>query len=107
MRDALRFKERGPAELVTGEGGAVVSDDDDLAAELRLYRSHGRAEGDYFASVGSGEYLALGTNIRMSDLFSESDARPGLIVVRAGALEDRAIAKPTRDIWTGSAPSRA
>jgi len=54
--------------LVTGEGGAVVTDDDDLAAELRLYRSHGRAEGDYFDSVGSGEYLALGTNIRMSDL---------------------------------------
>lgn len=54
--------------LVTGEGGAVVTDDDDLAAEIRLYRSHGRAAGDYFDSVGSGEYLALGTNIRMSDL---------------------------------------
>jgi perosamine synthetase len=54
--------------LVTGEGGAVVTDDDDLAADLRLYRSHGRAEGDYFGSVGSGEYLALGTNVRMSDL---------------------------------------
>jgi perosamine synthetase len=54
--------------LVTGEGGAVVTDDDDLAAELRLYRSHGRAPGDYFDDVGSGKYLALGTNIRMSDL---------------------------------------
>jgi len=54
--------------LVTGEGGAIITDDDDLAAELRLYRSHGRAPGDYFDDVGSGEYLALGTNIRMSDL---------------------------------------
>ncbi|MEF8842611.1 MAG: DegT/DnrJ/EryC1/StrS family aminotransferase [Haloarculaceae archaeon] len=54
--------------LVTGEGGAVLTDDDDLAAELRLYRSHGRTPGDYFEEVGSGEYLALGTNVRMSDL---------------------------------------
>lgn len=55
--------------VVTGEGGAVVTDDDELASELRLYRSHGRAQDDnYFKNVGSGEYLALGTNIRMSDL---------------------------------------
>ena len=54
--------------VVTGEGGALVTDDDELAARMRLYRSHGRAPGDYFGSVGSGEYLALGTNIRMSDL---------------------------------------
>jgi perosamine synthetase len=54
--------------VVTGEGGAVVTDDDELAAEVRLYRSHGRAPGDYFGSVDSGEYLSLGTNIRMSDL---------------------------------------
>lgn len=54
--------------LVTGEGGAVVTDDEEIAANLRLYHSHGRASGDYFDSVGSGEYVALGTNIRMSDL---------------------------------------
>ncbi|KZX49237.1 DegT/DnrJ/EryC1/StrS aminotransferase family protein [Haloarcula sp. K1] len=54
--------------VVTGEGGAVVTDDDEVAANLRLYRSHGRVSGDYFDSVGSGEYVALGTNIRMSDL---------------------------------------
>jgi len=54
--------------VVTGEGGAVVTDDDELASELRLYRSHGRASSDYFQETGSGEYLTLGTNIRMSDL---------------------------------------
>ena len=54
--------------VVTGEGGAVLTDDDDVASELRLYRSHGRMEGDYFESVGSGEYVSLGTNVRMSDL---------------------------------------
>jgi len=54
--------------VVTGEGGAILTDDDEIAENVRLYRSHGRAEGDYFDSVDSGSYLALGTNIRMSDL---------------------------------------
>lgn len=54
--------------VVTGEGGAVITDDDDIAADVRLYRSHGRSPGDYFENVGSGEYVALGTNNRMSDL---------------------------------------
>jgi len=54
--------------VVTGEGGAVITDDDEIAANARLYRSHGRTPGDYFESVGSGEYVALGTNLRMSDL---------------------------------------
>lgn len=52
----------------TGEGGAVVTNDDKIAQKVRLYRSHGRASGDYFDSTQSGQYTALGTNIRMSDL---------------------------------------
>ena len=51
-----------------GEGGAVITDDEELAKEVKLYRSHGRASSDYFGSSGSGEYVDLGTNIRMSDL---------------------------------------
>jgi len=54
--------------VATGEGGAVVTDDDELASKLRMYRSHGRVSNDYFDSAESGEYLTLGTNIRMSDL---------------------------------------
>lgn len=54
--------------ITTGEGGAVVTDDHDMATDLRHYRSHGRATGDYFNDSGSGEYVTLGTNIRMSDL---------------------------------------
>jgi perosamine synthetase len=54
--------------VVTGEGGAIVTDDDELAANLRLYRSHGRVSDNYFDSATSGEYISLGTNIRMSDL---------------------------------------
>lgn len=52
----------------TGEGGAVVTNDNDVAKEIKLYRSHGRATNDYFDSTDSGHYVSLGTNIRMSDL---------------------------------------
>lgn len=52
----------------TGEGGAVVTDDDELAERVKLYRSHGRPSSDYFDSSGSGDYVDVGTNIRMSDL---------------------------------------
>lgn len=52
----------------TGEGGAVVTDHDEIAREVKLYRSHGRATEDYFDSTDSGQYVSLGTNIRMSDL---------------------------------------
>jgi dTDP-4-amino-4,6-dideoxygalactose transaminase len=54
--------------VATGEGGAVVTDDDELAAEVRLYRSHGRASNEYFDAIESGSYHTLGTNIRMPDI---------------------------------------
>jgi dTDP-4-amino-4,6-dideoxygalactose transaminase len=56
--------------VVTGEGGAIITDDDEIAANARLYASHGRAPGNYFDNVGSGEYVDLGNNLRMSDLTS-------------------------------------
>jgi perosamine synthetase len=54
--------------VATGEGGAVVTDDTELAKRLRLYRSHGRSSDDYFDAADSGEYVALGTNNRMADV---------------------------------------
>jgi perosamine synthetase len=54
--------------ITTGEGGAVVTDSDEIAEIVRLYRSHGRASSDYFESSDSGQYVNVGTNIRMSDL---------------------------------------
>lgn len=54
--------------VATGEGGAVVTDDPELAERLRLYRSHGRSSSDYFDASDSGEYVALGTNNRMADV---------------------------------------
>lgn len=40
-------------------------------------------------------------------LFSEAEARPHLIFVRAGTLDDREIAKPAATIWTSAAPTWA
>lgn len=40
-------------------------------------------------------------------LFSEAEARPHLIIVRAGTLDDREAARPQAAIWTGQAPSWA
>ncbi|WP_254530923.1 DegT/DnrJ/EryC1/StrS family aminotransferase [Natrinema gelatinilyticum] len=54
--------------LPTGEGGAVVTDDDEIAHTVEQYRSHGRTSSSYFESADSGEYVRHGTNVRMSDL---------------------------------------
>src|ERR1700733_12828747 len=40
-------------------------------------------------------------------LFSEAEARPHLIFVRAGTLDNPEIAKPVLSIWTSEAPSWA
>jgi hypothetical protein len=42
-----------------------------------------------------------------TQLFSQAESRPGLVFIRAGALDDPEIAKPSSTIWTASAPSWA
>jgi hypothetical protein len=42
-----------------------------------------------------------------TQLFSEAEARPNLIFVRAGTLDDPEVVKPSVTIWTESAPSWA
>jgi len=54
--------------LPTGEGGAVITDDDDLAGSVAAYRSHGRTSANYFDSVDSGQYERVGSNYRMPDV---------------------------------------
>lgn len=54
--------------ITTGEGGAVLTDDDDIARQCELLRSHGRESDAYFESTGGGEYIALGNNFRMPDI---------------------------------------
>lgn len=42
-----------------------------------------------------------------TQVFSEAEARPHLIFVRAGTLDDRELARPSATIWTSAAPSWA
>ena len=47
--------------ISTGNGGCVVTDDDDLAQKLRLFKNFGR-EG------GTDDYRVFGTNLKFTDL---------------------------------------
>lgn len=64
--------------------------------------------GEYVSIADSGNRMrrrfcsACGT-----PLFSDSSGRPGFMVVRAGALDDPELGRPSGYIWTGSAPSWA
>lgn len=46
--DAAAFSFHGSKTVATGEGGMLVTDDDDLAARVLRLRDHGRAPGDRF-----------------------------------------------------------
>jgi hypothetical protein len=60
---------------------------------------------DYRSVADSGNHMhrrfcpACGTAV-----FSESEARPALIFVRAGTLDDARVAQPSATIWTSQAP---
>lgn len=57
--------------ITTGEGGAVVTDSEEIREKLKLVRSHGRAEkANYFSSTESMDYVALGYNFRMPDIIA-------------------------------------
>jgi hypothetical protein len=64
--------------------------------------------GDYRSVADSGNVMhrrfckTCGTQI-----FSEAEARPHLLFVRAGTLDDPEVAKPVVTIWTSQAPSWA
>ena len=53
----------------TGEGGAVVTDDEELQEEVELIRSYGRkTEGDYFSGESKLDYVKPGQNLRMATM---------------------------------------
>lgn len=57
--------------ISTGEGGAVVIDDEEIYEKLKLIRSHGRQDKEnYFASVVSPDYVSLGYNFRMPNILA-------------------------------------
>jgi perosamine synthetase len=57
--------------ITTGEGGAVVTNDERIYERLKLIRSHGRLEDQqYFSSTQAGEYVELGYNWRLSNILA-------------------------------------
>ncbi len=66
---ASMFSFCGPKIITTGEGGMVVTDSPAIAKQLKLLRSHGRAEvANYFSSSEYMDYVQLGYNFRMSNI---------------------------------------
>ena len=61
----------GPKIISTGEGGAIVTDSKDIYEQLRLLRSHGRADTkDYFKTAEYLDYIQLGYNFRLSNILA-------------------------------------
>lgn len=55
--------------ITTGEGGAIVTDSQDLYEKMKLIHSHGRLETvDYFSTTTVMDYISLGYNFRMSNI---------------------------------------
>lgn len=55
--------------ITTGEGGAIVTDSQDVYEKMKLIRSHGRLEtADYFSTTAVMDYVFLGYNFRMSNI---------------------------------------
>ncbi|MFW9938508.1 MAG: DegT/DnrJ/EryC1/StrS family aminotransferase [Candidatus Thorarchaeota archaeon] len=54
--------------ITTGEGGAVITNNNEIANKLLLIRSHGRVEkegSDYFSTISEMDYIEVGYNYRM------------------------------------------
>ncbi len=58
--EASSFSFYATKNMMSGEGGMLVTDDDAIAASARRFRNHGQGE--------RYEYLSLGYNYRMTDL---------------------------------------
>jgi len=59
----------------------------------------------YVSTADSGNVMRRSFCARCgTHLFSEAENRPEIIVVRAGTLDDSSITRPSRYIWTASAP---
>lgn len=55
--------------FTTGEGGCVVTDDEELYEKLKLIRSYGRVvDGEYFTNPENLDYKEIGHNYRLSTI---------------------------------------
>jgi len=60
-----------PKIISTGEGGAIITDSRDIYEQLKLLRSHGRADTkDYFETAEYLDYIQLGYNFRLSNILA-------------------------------------
>lgn len=71
-------------QITVGEGGMIVTDDDQAAALMRSLRNQGRAEGDTWL-----EHTWLGYNYRLDEMsaalgFTQMQRLPALLEARAG-----------------------
>jgi perosamine synthetase len=69
--DLTTFSFHPVKAMTTGEGGAVATEDDELARRLRLFRTHGITKDDASPSATDGDWYyemqALGFNYRITD----------------------------------------
>jgi len=83
--------------LTTGEGGAVLTDDDDLAARLRRFRNHGIASELAARTDWTYAMVDLGYNYRLTDigaaLGSSQLTRLGQFLERRRVLAARYLAR--------------
>jgi dTDP-4-amino-4,6-dideoxygalactose transaminase len=67
----LSFCQNKP--ITTGEGGAVVTNSEEVYEKLKLIRSHGREDKkdvNYFTTTDFMDYITLGYNFRMSSILA-------------------------------------
>jgi len=64
--DCAIFSFTGNKVMTTGEGGAVVTDSEEIYEKLKLIRSHGRIDvQNYFENPNISDYVNIGYNWRM------------------------------------------
>ena len=57
--------------IAAGEGGVLVTDNDEVAEKLKVFRSHGRDAGEnYFSSTVQEDYSLIGYNYRMPSILA-------------------------------------
>jgi len=71
ISDSAVFSFTGNKVLTTGEGGAVVTDSDEIFEKLKLIRSHGRMDKvNYFDNPLDPDYVGIGYNWRMPTIIA-------------------------------------
>lgn len=69
ISDSAIFSFCGNKVLTTGEGGAIVTNSEEIFKKVSLIRSHGRVDtSNYFDNPNQSDYVGLGYNWRMSSI---------------------------------------